>query len=295
VKATTHIKRFVKRYWVVSVILIGAILLCAGGNIWYYETQSNALLQAEASSQQQIAEMNAKIKAIQVKKAAEAEKAKQAEQKVAAQKAADTAKSAGSAGATTLDPKVCNTSTTHNNPASIDVVVNKKHCIQPLTYVPVLATSHGATLNTQIIGPYAQLFEAAAAAGQPFYVTSSYRSYATQVTTYNHWISISGQAGADTYSARPGYSEHQTGFAFDVAANGCTLDCFGSTSQYQWFQQHAADYGFIQRYYAGYDAITGYKAEEWHYRYVGVTVAKDMHAKGIKTLEQYWGISGGDY
>lgn len=103
------------------------------------------------------------------------------------------------------------------------------------------------------------------------------------------------QAGADTYSARPGYSEHQTGLAFDVAANGCTLNCFGSTSQYQWFQQNAADYGFIQRYYSGYEVITGYKSEEWYYRYVGASIAKDMQAKGIKTLEQYWNIPGGDY
>ena len=101
--------------------------------------------------------------------------------------------------------------------------------------------------------------------------------------------------GADTYSARPGYSEHQTGLAFDVAAGSCVLDCFGTTSQYQWLQANAADYGFIQRYYAGYENITGYKAEEWHYRYVGTAVAKDMQARGIKTLEQYWDILGGGY
>ena len=81
----------------------------------------------------------------------------------------------------------------------------------------------------------------------------------------------------------------------DVAANGCVLDCFGATSQYQWLQAHAAEYGFIQRYYAGYEAITGYSAEEWHYRYVGVDVATDMKNKGIMTLEEYYGISGGDY
>ena len=110
-------------------------------------------------------------------------------------------------------------------------------------------------------------------------------------------MSVSGAAGADTYSARPGYSEHQTGFAVDVAnATGtCSLDCFGTTSQYAWLQQHAADYGFIQRYYAGFEAITGYKAEEWHYRYVGVAIAKDMQQRGIKTLEQYWGVPGGTY
>src|SRR5690606_33199023 len=124
---------------------------------------------------------------------------------------------------------------------------------------------------------------------------SSYRSYNTQIATYNRWVSISGSAGADTYSARPGYSEHQTGFVIDVAAKGCTLDCFGETSQYKWFQQNSAKFGFIQRYHAGYESITGYKAEEWHYRYVGVEVALDMQAKGIKTLEQYWNIPGGDY
>jgi len=80
-----------------------------------------------------------------------------------------------------------------------------------------------------------------------------------------------------------------------VAAGGCTLNCFGSSAQYQWFQQNAANFGFIQRYYAGYENITGYSAEEWHYRYVGVAVAKDMNEKGIKTLEEYWGVSGGDY
>ena len=115
------------------------------------------------------------------------------------------------------------------------------------------------------------------------------------MSTYAYWVSVSGASGADTYSARPGYSEHQTGYAFDVAAGGCALDCFGTTSQYQWMQQHAAEYGFIQRYYAGYESITGYKAEGWHYRYVGVDVAQDMKAKGIKTLEQYWSIPGGDY
>lgn len=108
-------------------------------------------------------------------------------------------------------------------------------------------------------------------------------------------MSVSGVAGADTYSARAGYSEHQTGLVIDIAGGSCVLDCFGSTSQYQWMQQHAAEYGFIQRYYAGSETITGYKAEEWHYRYVGVEVARDMKHKGVKTLEEYWGVPGGDY
>ncbi|OJU87664.1 hypothetical protein BGO17_01565 [Candidatus Saccharibacteria bacterium 49-20] len=269
-----------------------AVLLVLGSVSWYAVTTNDAITAQEASiAQNKVASVKLaqQAKEKREKLAAEAK----AKQEAAAKDAAEQAKTGTTANA---DSKACNAASTHNNPASIDVVVNKKHCMQPLGYVPPdLTTSNGATLGAKAIAAYNQMFAAAAAAGQPFYVTSSYRSYNTQVSTYNHWVATSGQAGADTYSARPGYSEHQTGFAFDVAANGCTLDCFGSTSQYQWFQQNAANYGFIQRYYAGYESITGYKAEEWHYRYVGIETAKDMQSKGIKTLEQYWNISGGDY
>jgi len=260
-------------------------------NVWFVQAKTRELADEQRKADRSLAQLDTELKQIKEKKAAEEKTAQATEAKKAAE-----ASKVGKADTSVSGSKVCNTSTTHTNPAAIDVVVNKKHCIQPLSYAPGdLVTTHGATISAQAVDAFNQLYAAAAAAGQPFYVTSSYRSYSDQVATYNHWISISGQAGADTYSARPGYSEHQTGLAFDVAANGCVLDCFGSTSQYTWFQQHAADYGFIQRYYAGYESITGYKAEEWHYRYVGVQVAKDMQSKGIKTLEQYWSISGGDY
>lgn len=239
------------------------------------------------------------MKESEAKRVAEAKVKKEAEEKARQEAAArDAAEQAisGSAGASTIDSKACNHGKSHNNPASIDVMVNKKHCIQPLAFAPSdLVTSHGATLSAKAIDSFNQLFAAASAAGQPFGVTSSYRSYDTQISTYNYWVSTSGRAGADTYSARPGYSEHQTGLVIDISAGGCALDCFGTTSQYQWMQQNAASYGFIQRYYAGYEAITGYKAEEWRYRYVGLAVAKDMQVKGIKTLEQYWNIEGGTY
>lgn len=166
----------------------------------------------------------------------------------------------------------------------------------PLSFIPSdLVTTNGATLSAKAADSFNKMFAAAAAAGQPFTVSSSYRSYQTQVSTYNYWVSVNGQAAADTVSARPGFSEHQTGFVIDVGAGSCILDCFGGTSQYSWFQKNAATYGFIQRYYLGYEHITGYAGEEWHYRYVGTAVAKDMQARGIKTLEQYWNIEGGDY
>lgn len=285
-------RKWLRRHSLALACIVGATFVTAGLLSWYAVTTHMDIQQTNTASQQTLAEA-AELSKQTAEKKALLDAQEKARQEAAAKDAAEQAKGGNSA---SIDPKACNASTTHHNPAAIDVVVNKKHCIQPLTYTPGdLMTSHNATLSAKAMQAFNQLYDAAAAAGQPFYVTSSYRSYATQISTYNRWVSISGKEGADTYSARPGYSEHQTGFAFDVAANGCTLDCFGSTSQYQWFQQHAAKYGFIQRYYAGYEAVTGYKAEEWHYRYVGPGVANDMQTKGVKTLEQYWGISGGDY
>lgn len=275
-------------------IIVAVVALAAVANSWYITTQ----LQSIQANQEVIAAATHQA-ALYSKEAAEAQAKAQAEAEAAAKKAAEEAAKQAAEDAkrgATSDSSACNTALSHNNPAAIDVVVNKKHCIRPLDFAPPdLSTQYGATLSTQAMSSFVALYTAAQADGQPFYVTSSYRSYTKQIATYNSWVAKSGVAGADTYSARAGYSEHQTGLAMDVAVSGCTLDCFGSTTQYAWFQEHAADYGFIQRYYKGSESITGYSAEEWHYRFVGVAVAKDMKSKGIKTLEQYWGVSGGDY
>lgn len=281
---TIHINRLL-------LVVCGlAILMCTAWNIWYWQMNEAQINATSVHTAEVIAASDAQIAKINEKKAQE-----KAEQEAAAKSMAEQS-TTGTEPGSAVDSKVCNRSNAHADPMGIDVVVNKKHCIQPVTFSPSdLVTVNGATLRTVASTAFSQLYAAAAAAGQPFYVTSSYRSYENQVATYAYWVSVSGQQGADTYSARPGYSEHQTGLAFDVAAGGCVLDCFGSTAQYTWLQEHAADYGFIQRYYAGQESITGYKAEEWHYRYVGTVVAKDMQAKGIKTLEQYWSVTGGDY
>lgn len=197
-------------------------------------------------------------------------------------------------------PQDCNPATSHTNPRSIDVIVNKKHCMVPIDFTPSLATvtCNGTTGYMQAVAASAfqQLCNAAAKDGLPISITSSFRSYSSQVTTYNYWVAVNGSAAsADRVSARPGFSEHQTGFAIDIATGGCALECFGGTEQYTWMQNNAHKYGFVQRYNSGQESITGYSAEPWHYRYVGVQVATDMKNKGTKTLEQYFGVQGGDY
>jgi D-alanyl-D-alanine carboxypeptidase len=278
-------KSFIKKRRVFLAVIVLLPIVFATFIFCYYTYQQQAILANKAASQANTSATNTLIAQIKTNKAAKAAQELAAQQKAAAETKAAATKASS-----------CNTDSTHSNPASIDVLVNKKHCLVPLSYYPSdLVVIDGATISSKAATSFDQMYKAAAAAGQPFAVSSSYRSYATQITTYNYWISISGQTGADTYSARPGYSEHQTGFAVDVKAGSCALSCFINTTQYTWLQTHAADYGFIQRYPSGGQSITGYESEEWHYRYVGVAVAQDMKSRGITTLEQYWGLSGGDY
>ena len=120
---------------------------------------------------------------------------------------------------------------------------------------------------------------------------SGFRSYETQTQLYQNYVNKDGKAEADRYSARPGYSEHQTGLAFDlVGTNG---DLVTEEKAAQWLLDHAADYGFVVRYLKGKEKETGYMAEEWHLRYVGKE-AKDIAASGL-SLEEYYGFEGGDY
>ena len=120
---------------------------------------------------------------------------------------------------------------------------------------------------------------------------SGFRSYGTQAQLYQNYVNREGQAAADRYSARPGYSEHQTGLAFDViGTNGHLVE---DESAAQWLLDHAADYGFVVRYLKGKESVTGYMHEEWHLRYVGKE-AKEIAASGL-TLEEYYGFDGGDY
>lgn len=120
---------------------------------------------------------------------------------------------------------------------------------------------------------------------------SGFRSYETQTQLYQDYVNQDGKAEADRYSARPGYSEHQTGLAFDlIGTNG---DLVTEEKAAQWLLDHAADYGFVVRYLKGKEKETGYMAEEWHLRYVGKE-AKDIAASGL-SLEEYYGFEGGDY
>lgn len=179
---------------------------------------------------------------------------------------------------------------------AINVVVNKKHKL-PDNYVPTLTSVAGGQMRAEAATELGKLLDAATASGNNLIILSSYRSYYTQVSTYNGFVAQYGQAQADTFSARPGYSEHQTGLAVDLGNNdgSCAFEiCFSDTAGGLWLATNAANYGFIIRYPEGKESDTGYQYEPWHIRFLGVDTAKAVVASG-KTFDQYMNVVAGGY
>ena len=116
---------------------------------------------------------------------------------------------------------------------------------------------------------------------------STYRSYSYQENLYNNYVKKDGVAEADKYSARPGFSEHQTGLAVDVDNIITNYNNFENTKEFEWMKENAHKYGFILRYPKSKEDITGYMYEPWHYRYVGVKIATFIYKNKI-TFEEYY-------
>ena len=165
-----------------------------------------------------------------------------------------------------------------------EIIVANKHYPMSKDYYP----GENATAKAAFLKLIAQMKEEGYAISDNY---SGFRSYATQAQLYQSYVNQEGQAAADRYSARPGYSEHQTGLAFDViGTDGQLVEDAGAA---QWLLDHAPDYGFVVRYPRGKESVTGYMHEEWHLRYIGKE-AKEIAASGL-TLEEYYGFDGGDY
>ncbi len=186
--------------------------------------------------------------------------------------------------------------------SSLWVVVNKGR-ILPAGYVPanLVTPSAAVASNTTIDEPMLRadtakamevMFAAAAKDNISLMITSGYRSYNTQTTVYNYYVNSDGQAAADTVSARPGHSEHQTGLAADIepASSNCELQiCFDATPEGKWLAANSYKYGFVIRYQKDKEDLTGYSYEPWHVRYVGTDLALKL-TRANQTLEQYFNL-----
>ncbi|WP_314078143.1 M15 family metallopeptidase [uncultured Granulicatella sp.] len=169
----------------------------------------------------------------------------------------------------------------------IQMVVNKKHKL-PADYNPGENPNAGKNVR-EIIKKMQEL---------GFSISNQYsgfRSYEYQTKLYQNYVNKDGKEAADTYSARPGYSEHQTGLAFDIlnGAGGLLGENPQDEKAIEWLHSHAHEYGFIVRFQEGKEAITGYQAEAWHLRYVG-DIAEKIYTSNL-TLEEYFGVEGGNY
>lgn len=156
------------------------------------------------------------------------------------------------------------------------LLVNKKYHL-PANYNP--------GYNNEAYSNLQRLIEDGKANGYSIPIISGFRSYQTQKNIFNNYVSVYGYETANTFSALPGQSEHQTGLAFDV---GEISDNYGDTPAGIWLRENAHKYGFIIRYLKGKESITGYKYEPWHIRYVG-SVAKEIYQNNL-TLEEYLGV-----
>ena len=150
-----------------------------------------------------------------------------------------------------------------------------------------LPSTFGNGLTAETTDSFNAMQADAAALGLDIYISSGFRSFSAQTSVYNKYKANEGQEGADTHSARPGHSEHQSGLAFDL--NSITQS-FGSTDEGIWVADNAHLYGFIVRYPQGKESVTGYIWEPWHLRYVGVSVATELYNSGL-TLEEYLGVT----
>jgi D-alanyl-D-alanine carboxypeptidase len=171
--------------------------------------------------------------------------------------------------------------------------VNKIYAL-PESYVPPglikissIPVSGDEYLRTGVLPYLFQLFGAAKNAGFNLSIVSAYRSYATQVATFNYWIGQYGYSAATMGSARPGHSEHQLGTVVDLGLVGNSdFGSFTASPAAGWVAKNAHKFGFTVSYQPGKESITGYISEPWHVRWIGINLATKLYKKGI-TLEEH--------
>ncbi|WP_223805939.1 M15 family metallopeptidase [Ornithinibacillus gellani] len=169
-----------------------------------------------------------------------------------------------------------------SKPTYVDgvVIASKKYPL-PANYAPGESGEARSAFNA--------MAKAAKTDGIELTAFSTYRSFDYQKNLYNDYVARDGQEAADRYSARPGYSEHQTGLAFDIGDRNNQGAFFQENRATNWLAKEAYKYGFILRYPNGKEGITGYMYEPWHYRYVGKNLAEKIYHQQ-STLEEYFGL-----
>ncbi len=185
----------------------------------------------------------------------------------------------------TVNVKEKPTVTTENGGGASGLTYIQGILIANKTYA--LPADYNPGVNAEAMAAFNKMKAAAQNEGIALWIASGFRSYATQQGLYARYVSTYGKEAADTFSARAGHSEHQTGLAFDL---NYIEDWFGDTKEGKWLAANSYKYGFIIRYPKSKEQITGYKYEPWHVRYLGESVATAVYNSGL-CLEEYLGIN----
>lgn len=176
-----------------------------------------------------------------------------------------------------------------------NLIVNKTYSL-PKDYVPTNPYNGDKTsswcvncIEKHVMEAFKLMQSDAKAMGLNIYISSGYRGYSRQEELYNNYVSRDGKDKADTYSARAGHSEHQSGLCFDLNSID---DSFTNTNEGKWVNDNAYIYGFVIRFPKGLENETGYQYESWHLRYVGKELASKLYNNGKWiSLEGYYGLS----
>lgn len=178
------------------------------------------------------------------------------------------------------------------------ILVNKQHPIDQaykpddLTKIKYFVSDRSETtryMRAEAAEAFHLLVEKAAEEGLELRMTTAYRSYDFQKILFDNYVEREGEAAANTYSARPGQSEHQTGLSTDVSSPSVDYQLsndYGRTEEGKWLAANAHRFGFIIRFPQGKEEITGYQYEPWHIRYVGLFAAKEIYERNL-TLEEF--------
>ena len=178
---------------------------------------------------------------------------------------------------------------------SVDMLINKyRHLSEDfvpsdLTEVPVEYASDSDIQSSRLaLNAFIEMYRAAKSEGYDIVINSGYRSYQDQVDIQQLYFNSYGQSYVDKYVAKPGYSEHQTGLAFDIGSRNSRI--FADSKESGWMKDNAYKYGFILRYDERYEDLTKFRKEPWHFRYVGKEIAKYIYEHNNMSLEEYFVI-----
>ena len=177
---------------------------------------------------------------------------------------------------------------------SLDMLINKRRYLaenyEPEDLVKIsdkYASSDDMFASRLCVNAFIEMHDAALREGYEIVINSAYRSYQDQQEISDLYLGVYGQKYVDNYVAKPGFSEHQTGLAFDIGSR--KVNVFANSEEYKWMLENAHKYGFINRFPKKHENITGFRSEPWHFRYVGKDIAKYIYENNI-TLEEYYVI-----